>query len=107
MSYDRGMVERVAGVLQTMRAGAVRQRNVFGGRGFLVGKSTFVIVWGDGILVKMPPAEYGAALTRPGVTPFMPGGDRPMTTWVVVGPEVVADDPELMEWVASGLRAVR
>ena len=47
MSYDRGMVERVAGVLQTMRAGAVRQRNVFGGRGFLVGKSTFVIVWGD------------------------------------------------------------
>jgi TfoX/Sxy family transcriptional regulator of competence genes len=107
MSYDRGMVERVAGALQTMRAGAVRQRNVFGGRGFLVGKSTFVIVWGDGIIVKMPAAEYGEALTRPGVTPFMPGGDRPMTTWVVVGPDVVADDPELLEWVASGLRAVR
>ena len=107
MTYDRGMVERVAGVLQTMRAGAVRQRNVFGGRGFLVGKSTFVIVWGDGILVKMPPAEYAEALTRPGVTPFRPGGDRPMSTWVVVGPDVVADDPELMEWVASGLRAVR
>lgn len=107
MSYDRGMVERVAGVLQTMRAGAVRQRNVFGGRGFLVGRSTFVIVWGDGILVKMPTAEYAEALTRTGVTPFMPGGDRPMTTWVVVGPDVVADDPELQEWVASGLRAVR
>ena len=107
MSYDRGMVERVAGVLQTMRAGAVRQRNVFGGRGFLVGKSTFVIVWGDGILVKLPPAEYAEALTRPGVTPFKPGGDRPMTTWVVVGPDVVADDPELQEWVESGLRAVR
>ena len=107
MPYDRGMVERVAGALQTMRAGAVRQRNVFSGRGFLVGKSTFVIVWNDSILVKMPPAEYAEALTRPGVTPFRPGGDRPMSTWVVVAPDAVADDPELAEWVASGLRAVR
>jgi TfoX/Sxy family transcriptional regulator of competence genes len=107
MTYDRGMVERVAGVLQTMRAGAVRQRNVFGGRGFLVGTSTFVIVRGDGIIVKMPPAEYAEALTRSGVTPFRPGGDRPMTTWLVVAPDAVADDPELTEWVASGPRAVR
>ncbi len=107
MTYDRGMVERVAGALQSMRAGAVRQRNVFGGRGFLVGKSTFVIVWGDGIIVKMPPAEYAGALARSGVTPFRPGGDRPMTTWVLVDPDAVADDPELVEWMASGLRAVR
>lgn len=107
MAYDPGMVERVAGALQTLRAGPVRQRNVFGGRGFLAGKSTFVIVWGDGILVKLPPAEYAEALTRPGVTPFSPDGARPMTTWVVVAADVVADDPELADWVASGLRAVR
>ena len=107
MAYDHGMVERVAGVLQSMRAGAVRQRGVFGGRGFLVGKSTFVIVWGDGILVKMPPAEYAEALARPGVRPFAPDGERPMGTWLLVPADVVADDPELTEWVASGLRAVR
>ena len=107
MPYDRGMVERVAGVLEGMRTGGVRQRNVFSGRGFLIGKTTFVIVWGDGLIVKMPPAEYADALARPGVTAFAPGGDRPMTTWVVVPADVVADDPELAEWVASGLRAVR
>jgi hypothetical protein len=55
----------------------------------------------------MPPAEYAEALTRSGVTPFRPGGDRPTTTWLVVAPDAVADDPELTEWVASGPRAVR
>ena len=107
MAYDHGMVERVAGVLQTMRAGAVRQRGVFGGRGFLVGKSTFVIVWGDGLLVKVPPEEHARALAEPGVVPFAPDGERPMGTWVLVAADVVADDPELTEWVAGGLRAVR
>jgi len=35
------------------------------------------------------------------------GGDRPMGTWVVVSADVLADDPELVEWVARGLRAIR
>jgi hypothetical protein len=30
-----------------------------------------------------------------------------MGTWVVVTDEVVADDPELIEWVQRGLRGVR
>ena len=107
MAYDAGLVARVEDALSGLGERGVRQRNVFGGRGFLVGKKTFVIVWGDGILVKLPPAEYGEALTRAGVTPFAPDGARPMTTWVVVAADVVADDPELAEWVASGLRAVR
>lgn len=70
-------------------------------------KHAFVIVWGDGLIVKTPPDEYAAALTIRGVTPFAPGGERPMGTWVVVADEVVADDPELTEWVQRGLRAVR
>jgi hypothetical protein len=30
-----------------------------------------------------------------------------MTTWVVVATDVIADDPELLEWLQRGLRAVR
>jgi hypothetical protein len=30
-----------------------------------------------------------------------------MSTWLVVAADVVADDPELAEWVQRGLRAVR
>lgn len=86
---------------------AIREKRVFGGWGFMSAKHAFVIVWGDGLIVKTPPDEYAAALTIRGVTPFAPGGERPMGTWVVVADEVVADDPELTEWVQRGLRAVR
>ena len=107
MAYDPGLVERVVGALDILGERATRQKNVFGGRGFLVGKSTFVIVWEDGLLVKTPRAEYPYLLTLPGITPFAPDGERPMTTWVVVSAEVVADDPELVDWVQRGLRAIR
>ena len=51
--------------------------------------------------------EYDRLLKEPGVTPFAPGGEKPMSTWVVVEAESVADDPELAEWVRRGMAAVR
>lgn len=107
MTYDRGLAERVADVLVRMGTRGVRQKNVFGGRGFLTGKSAFVIVWEEGLIVKCPPAEYQAALQAPHVEPFAPGGERPMSTWVVVADDAIADDPELEEWLSRGIRAVR
>lgn len=107
MSYDRGLVERVADILARVGARSIRQKNVFGGRGFLTGKSAFVIVWEEGLLVKCPPTEYQAALRSPHVEPFAPGGERPMSTWVVVAGDAIADDPELEEWLGRGMRAVR
>ena len=107
MAYDAGLVERVADALAGMGERGVRQKSVFSGRGFLVGKTTFVIVWGEGILVKATPDEYDALLAQPGIEPFAPGGERPMGTWLVVPAEAVADDPELVEWVRRGLRGIR
>lgn len=106
MTYDRGIVERVADVIVRMGHRDVRQKNVFGGRGFLRGKTAFVIVWGEGMLVKCPKGEYEDALAMDGVTPFAPDGERPMSTWVVVPDEQLADDPQLEEWLARGLRAI-
>lgn len=107
MSYDRGLAERVADILARMNVRGVRQKNVFGGRGFLAGKSAFAIVWDDGLIVKCPPAEYQAALAAPHVEPFAPDGERPMSTWVVVAGDALADDPQLEEWLERGRRAVR
>src|SRR5215213_5023007 len=103
MAYDPGLVARVDDALRSMGERA-RQKNVFGGRGFLVGSTTFVIVWGDGLLVKTPAAEYGDLLRLPGITPFQPDDERPMGSWLVVASDAVADDPELAEWVLRGLR---
>ena len=84
----------------------VRQRNVFGGRGFLVGKTTFAIAWEEGLILKAPPSEYRSLLDEPGVSPFAPGGEKPMSTWLVVASDVIADDPELAEWLRRGLRSL-
>ena len=107
MPYDVGLAERIAGLLPGMGIRGVRQKNVFGGRGFLFGKSTFVICWHDSLLVKTMPADYARALTMRGVTPFTPGGEKAMSTWVVVASDEIADDPELRDWIERGARAVR
>ena len=107
MPYDQGLVARIADLLPRAGVTGARQKNVFGGRGFLIGKSTFVIAWREGLLVKTPPAEYDAALATPGVVPFAPGDERPMGTWVVVPDDAIADDPELLDWLARGARALR
>jgi TfoX/Sxy family transcriptional regulator of competence genes len=97
----------MADALAALGERGIRQKNVFGGRGFLVGKSTFAIAWEDGLIVKCPTSEYSRSLEEPGVTPFAPDGEKPMSTWVIVAADAVADDPELSEWLRRGLRAVR
>ncbi|NUR36313.1 MAG: TfoX/Sxy family protein [Gemmatimonadaceae bacterium] len=107
MPPDLGLVARVSDALLTLGQRGVRQKNVFSGRGFLIGKTTFAIVWNDSLLVKSAREEYEALRTEPGVTPFAPGGESPMGTWLVVPADAVADDPELMEWLRRALRGVR
>lgn len=107
MAYDAGLVERVADVLAQIGERGVRQKNVFSGRGFLFGRTTFVIVWREALLVKTPPDEYAGLLEQPGIEPFAPGGERPMGTWLVVPSDAIADDPELTEWVRRGIRGIR
>lgn len=107
MAYDRGLGERIADALSRLGERGARQKNVFGGRGFLVGTSTFAVVMDDDLIVKSPSSEYDAALREPGVTPFAPDGERPMSTWVVVPAEALADDPDLESWLRRALRSVR
>ena len=95
MPYDSGLVERVADALVPLNVRGARQRSMFGGRGFMLGKLTFVIVWGEGIIVKVPPAEYEAALREPGASAFRPDGGTAMGTWVVVAADAIADDPQV------------
>ena len=107
MPPDPGLVSRVADSLLSLGQAGVRQKNVFGGRGFLIGKATFVIVWDDALIVKTASSEYEALLAEPGVTPFAPDGEKPMGTWLLVASDSVADDPQLAEWIARGLRGLR
>jgi TfoX/Sxy family transcriptional regulator of competence genes len=107
MSYDHGLVERVRDALTRAGVRGFRERSLFGGWGFLEGKSVFAVAWDRGFVVKMAPDEYQAALHLFGVTPFSPMGENSMSTWVVANDEATADDDDLVEWVQRGLRGVR
>jgi TfoX/Sxy family transcriptional regulator of competence genes len=107
MSYDHGLVERLRDAIARVGERGVRDKNVFGGRGFLTGRSAFVIAADEGLIVKITPDEHDAVLAMRGVTPFAPMGERPMSTWVVADDDATADDDDLTEWVRRGLRGVR
>jgi TfoX/Sxy family transcriptional regulator of competence genes len=107
MPYDHGLVERLRDAIARVGERGVRDKNVFGGRGFLAGRSAFVIAADEGLIVKIAPDEYDATLALRGVTPFAPMGERPMSTWVVADDDATADDEDLTEWVRRGLRGVR
>jgi hypothetical protein len=65
----------------------------------------FAAVGEAGLIVKIPSAEYANALQQAGVQPFTPGGQK-LGTWVEVAADAVADDPDLRDWLATGLRAL-
>lgn len=103
--HDEGLLQRCLDCLTALGERGVRDKNVFGMRGLLRGKSMFAAVSEDSIIVKVPAAEYETALRRGGVRPFTPGGQK-LGNWVEIEHGVIADDPELREWLSTGLRAL-
>jgi TfoX/Sxy family transcriptional regulator of competence genes len=106
MSYDEGLLARCLDLLPSLGAAPVRHRNVFGMRGLLRGNTMFAAVGAESMIVKLRPQEYEAALTQHGVSAFSPGGQK-LGTWVELADDVVADDPELRDWLEAALRAIR
>ena len=103
--HDKGLLQRCLDSLAGMGERTVRDKNVFGMRGLMRGKSMFAAVGAESIIVKMPAREYAQALQAEGVRPFTPGGQK-LGTWVEIDQDTVADDPELRTWLAAGLRAL-
>lgn len=103
--HDEGLLERCKDSLAAMGVGGVRDKNVFGMRGLLLGKQMFAAVGEDSIIVKLAKSEFDVKLKQPGVERFMPGGQT-LGMWVEVSEDVIADDPELRDWLSAGLRGI-
>lgn len=103
--FDEGLLQRCLDGLAAMGERGIRDKNVFGMRGLMRGKSMFAAVGEDSMIVKVRTADYPEALRKPGVRPFTPGGQK-LGTWVEIPQDAVADDPDLRDWLATGLRAL-
>jgi TfoX/Sxy family transcriptional regulator of competence genes len=99
MAFDEGLAARIRGVLDS-RAD-VDERKMFGGIAYLVAGNMACGVMGEDLMVRMAPGDAAALESEPGARRFDMGG-RPMKGWLLVAPEITADDGELERWVRRG-----
>jgi TfoX/Sxy family transcriptional regulator of competence genes len=104
--HDEGLLQRCLDCLSGLGEHGVRDKNVFGMRGLLRGKSMFAAVGESSMIVKVPATEYETAVRQTGVRPFTPGGQK-LGLWVEIDEDVIADDPDLRHWLGTALRALR
>jgi TfoX/Sxy family transcriptional regulator of competence genes len=105
MAYDEAFSARVRDVLAGEEG--ITEKRMFGGLAFLVHGHLAVSASGrGGLLVRADPAEVDSLLDFPGVSRFEMRG-RPMTGWLHVETDTVADDPALERWVRVGVGYAR
>ena len=99
MAYDEQLAERVRTALGERPN--LTERKMFGGVAFMLNGNVATGVLDDDVLVRLDPEEAERALDEPGARIFDMTG-RPMTGWVLVGPEGTATDEGLRAWVERG-----
>jgi TfoX/Sxy family transcriptional regulator of competence genes len=100
MAYDEQLVGRVRRRIATTD-GVVEMR-MFGGWGVTVRGNMAVGVMDRDLIVRVGPDGFDAALSRPGARAFDFTG-RPMTGWVYVASDAIANARSLNAWVDRGV----
>lgn len=104
MPHDPVLATRIRRLIGGL-PGVVEKR-MFGGVGFLLDGHMCVGVWKRSLVARVGPDAYPAALAEPSVGEFDVTG-RPMTGWVLIGPEGFPDDEQLGRWIGLALDFVR
>lgn len=103
MAFDEALAERVRDVLGPRPE--LTEKKMFGGLAFLLRGNMCCGVYGDDLIVRVGPDQDADALAQPGARPFDITG-RPMSGWILVGPEATASIDALVEWVDRALSFV-
>jgi TfoX/Sxy family transcriptional regulator of competence genes len=103
MAYSETLAQRLRQRLA--RRKGVAEKKMFGGVGFLLNGNMCIGVWKDALIVRLPAEEAEEALKEPHVRAFNVSG-RPMKGWLLVGPEGLADDDRLSDWIGRAAKFV-
>jgi TfoX/Sxy family transcriptional regulator of competence genes len=104
MAFDETLAERIR--VHLARRKNLVEKKMFGGVGFLLNGNMLVGVWKDSLIVRLGPEESDDALKEPHVRAFDITG-RAMKGWVMVGPDGVASDEQLNDWIQRAVKFVR
>jgi TfoX/Sxy family transcriptional regulator of competence genes len=96
MAYSEALAERVRRLLAG-RKGLV-ERRMFGGVGFLLRGNMLVGVWQTSLVARVGADQYQDALAQPHVREFDITG-RSMRGWVLIDPEGLDEDDQLLGWI--------
>ncbi|HSF81771.1 MAG TPA: TfoX/Sxy family protein [Anaerolineales bacterium] len=99
MAYNPDLAERIREVLAGRPA--LTEKKMFGGIAFMLNGNMACGVSGDELMVRVGPKGYEAALALPHVRVFDMTG-KPMSGWVLVHSEGIANEADLRLWVEKG-----
>lgn len=103
MAFDESLAGRIRTALA--RRKGVQEKKMFGGVGFLLNGNMCVGVWKEFLIVRLGPDQAEEALREPHVKEFDITG-RAMKGWAMVGPDGVADDASLKDWIQRAVKFV-
>ena len=103
MAFDESLAGRIRGFFA--RRKGVQEKRMFGGVGFLLNGHVCVGVWKDSLVARLGPEQGEEAMREPHVKAFDITG-KAMTGWVLVGPQGVAGDDQLRDWVRLSVEFV-
>jgi hypothetical protein len=103
MAFDESLAKRIRDALA--RKKNIEEKKMFGCICFFLNGNALAGVWKDALIARLGPDEGEAALREPHVRAFDITG-RPMRNWVVVEPEGVEDDDQLIGWIQRAAKFV-
>ena len=105
MAYDEALAQRIRDLLDGEPG--VTSRKMFGGLGFMVDGHMAVAAASQGsLMVRTDPVDAEQWIDGESVNPMEMRG-RPMTGWLLVAADALADDQALEVWVDRGVAHVR
>jgi TfoX/Sxy family transcriptional regulator of competence genes len=103
--YDEDLAHRIRELLAGI--GGVDEKRMFGGRAFLINGNMAVAASGrGGLMVRVPPEETEALLSRKHVAPMVMAG-RETRIWVRVSDDGIKSRRQLKSWVDRGVAYAR
>jgi TfoX/Sxy family transcriptional regulator of competence genes len=103
MAYSKSLAARIRELLA--RRNGIAEKRMFGGIAFMLYGNMLAGVWKDSLIARLGPDEGEKALSQANVSKFDVTG-RPMKGWVMVEPDGIENDGQLVDWIERAARFV-